>query len=690
MQPTRAPRRSARRADAEGSAQAHADGDRILSNPELVRFDWRTRAFLGLLLAFLTLGTALKLHGSSIGIWHDMLSTSDPDLASPDRGVLFGTPQSDRIDEWNIFTPAIVSQATVHPPFPITNSRWGAAQVPLVFKFPVRHWSMLVRPQFWAFFILDLERAYAFYWDVRAVLLIGGMFLLLMLLTGNDFWVSVLGAIWVFFSGFIQWWYSNQLLPETIGCLALLIVAGHYLLLSSRRWVIAVAGVTCLICALDFALALYPPYQVPLLYLGIVVGAASLGPRLRASRRNGPLGYPLARMGLVLSGVLVLLGLFYRDARESIQLMRATVYPGSRLVSGGDLTAAQVFGGFFGFFMRPEHFPVAWENVCEASNFLLLFPIPAAVLIWRWWEHRSTTAVEWSLLGYILVLLTWTMVGWPHWLAVGSGLGLSPPVRSLVGLGLASILLCCLFLAKSHEESPRRRGRLVVVGCFSAALLVYTLDFNRVTSGFAARSQMALVVLAGGAAGYLLMAPKRIAFAVCVLVPHIWSYGLVNPVAVGLGPILEAKVFQRMSQFVAEDPDARWVAYVEIASATLLKMAGAHVFNGINIIPPIEDLHVIDPEGRGMPVYNRYGYIALMPASDSAIGLSVVRKDLYEMHVDPKSDVWRDLGIRYIVLPGASTDPEFLAKTTLVQPLPRVWIYKLLDSGGPARDTPPP
>jgi hypothetical protein len=84
----------------------------------------------------------------------------------------------------------------------------------------------------------------------------------------------------------------------------------------------------------------------------------------------------------------------------------------------------------------------------------------------------------------------------------------------------------------------------------AAALLVYALDFNRITSGFATLGEIALVVLVGGAAGYLLLARKRAAFALCVLVPHIWSYGLVNPVAVGLAAMLDSRLFQELSRVV--------------------------------------------------------------------------------------------------------------------------------------------
>lgn len=640
----------------------------------LIRFDRKTLVFLGSLFLILALATAFKVHGSSVGVWHRLLDTQ---YRSPDDGVLFGTPKDIRMDEWNIFTLAIVSQAMVRPSFPVINPGWGPAQVPLIFKFPVRHWSMFVRPQFWGFFVLDLERAFAFYWNVQGVFAVGGVFLLLMLLTENHFGVSVLGSAWMFFSGFIQWWYSNQLLPVLIGCAALVIVAAHYLALSPRRSAIGVSAVVLFACSLNFALGLYPPYQVPLVYLGIAVVAGSIGPRIRAGLGRSHLAFRAGCGGLALVGIAVLLVVFYREARPAIELMRATIYPGLRLVTGGDRTLARLFGGVFGFFMTERRIPQGWISVCEASNFVLLFPIPVAALIWRAWRRRSVTAVEWSLIVYLLAFVSWITVGWPRWLATASAVGLAQPIRAVLGLGLGSILLCCVFLAKSGADIPSSLGRrLVLAAVLGALFLVYALSFNWETEGFATSNEIGLVVLAGAAAAYFLLARGRLAFAACLLVPHVWSYALVNPVAVGLGPVLESPAFQQVSRLVAQDPDARWVAYTNIAVADLLKAAGARVFSGMNIIPPMEDLRAIDPQGAGLSTYNRYGYMVLLPRQGPDVEFTYVSRDLYTMAIDPKGDIWHRLGIRYVVLPSASTDPEFIAKTTLVEPPPGVWIYK--------------
>ncbi len=645
------------------------------AEPVLILFDRKVLIFFCVLAVLLALGTVFRLHGSSIGMWNRQF----PDR-SPNAGVLLGTPKLVRVDEWAFTTPAFVSQARSRPPFAPVNARWGPAKAPLIMNMPVRHWSMLARPQYWGFLLLDLERAFAFYWNMKAFLLLGGLFLLLMLLTGSDFGVSLFGTTWVFFSGFMQWWYSTPaMLPEMVGCVALLLVAAHYLALSSRRWVIGVSALVFSLFLLDAVLSLYPPFQMPLFYLGIAILAGSLGPRLAARPPRDHLAFRAGCAVLAISAVALLLVLYYRDAKQAIDLMRGTVYPGSRTSSGGGVTLAQVFGGLYGFFMSEANFPRKWFNVCESSNFVLLFPVPVAALLWWAWRRQRVTAVEWSLIAYLVLVLSWMTLGWPHPVAVATGFGLSQGTRSLLGLGLASILLCCIFLAKTRFNLPGGLGpRLVVATSLLAILLLFALDFNRATNGFATGDQIALVTLLAGAAGYLLLTRRRIAFAACILVPSVWSYGLVNPLGVGLGPILDTRLFQQVSPVVRKDPDARWAVYGNYVFADFIKAAGAQVFNGTKVVPPLDDFRVIDPKSTATAIYNRYAHIALIAKQGADVHFALLHGDFYTMEIDPKNDVWRQLGIEYVALPFEATDRDYLGKTALVLALPDIglWVYK--------------
>jgi len=51
---------------------------------------------------------------------------------------------------------------------------------------------------------------------------------------------------------------------------------------------------------------------------------------------------------------------------------------------------------------------------------------------------------------------------------------------------------------------------------------------------------------------------------------------------------------------------------------------------------------------------------------------------MYAIAIDPKSELWRRLGVRYVALPFAASDPELVAASELVLRLPELglWIYE--------------
>jgi hypothetical protein len=671
-------RKATRKGEARGSS---APPKKQKSQPtveaSLINFDQKTKIFLACLLAFLVAGTALKLHGSAIGMWNSVMAGTNAD-----PGTLWGTPKLIRMDEYSFATPMIVSQANARPSFPVVNPSFGPGEVPLIIDMPARHWSMLARPQFWGFFLLDLERGFAFYWNIKAVLLLGGVFLLLMLLTQNDFTISLLGALWVFFSGFMQWWYSgNSMPPDMLGCLALIVVAVHYIALSDVRWKIAVAAVIFVVCGLNFALHFYPPLQVPLFYLGIAIIAGSLVPRIvKGPEVRRDFGYRAAVGFSAVIAVALLLLIYYRDALTAIHLMQNTTYPGDRILTGGDVSFAQLFSGFYGFFMSEPRFPLVWKNVCEASSFVLLFPIPLIVLLWRRWSRKEAlTGIEWSLAAYLAFVSLWMTVGFPRIIAVLSGFSRTHEGRPFIGLGPASIILCCLFLSRSKTRlSLSLRTTLIVSSILAASLALFSWDFNGVTNGFATPIEVALVIVLTTVAGYLLLARKRALFMACVLVPNVWAHGLINPVATGLSPLIGTPMYHEVSRIAANDPDGEWAVYGNYWFANLFKAAGAKVFNGTNYTPPLEKLRLLDPSSSAMPSYNRFASIELFPTISPVISFNLRAPDLYTIAIDPKSDIWAKFGVRYISLPMQATDPQFLQHHSLIAsfPAPGLWFYR--------------
>ena len=165
----------------------------------------RVRSWLWpVIIASFALCVFFKLNGSSIGIWTEILN----DLTKP-KGLLLFTPRPSRADEWHGWTPAALSQARQTPPFPIENLSLGGARTPLIMSVPVRHYTAFFRPHLWGFFVFDFERGFSFFWcfKILALLLASAWFLRQLGVRHRA--VLLFGTLWIFFSGFIQWWFSS-------------------------------------------------------------------------------------------------------------------------------------------------------------------------------------------------------------------------------------------------------------------------------------------------------------------------------------------------------------------------------------------------------------------------------------------------------------------------------------------------
>lgn len=103
--------------------------------------------------------TLLKVHGSSIGIYHRLLHGSE----AHDPNLLYGKPQPIRSDEWLGSTQFTIRQEKIG--FPAYDDGLGSGRdVTKHPDNPTKDWVTLFRPHNWSFFVMPLENAFAFRW----------------------------------------------------------------------------------------------------------------------------------------------------------------------------------------------------------------------------------------------------------------------------------------------------------------------------------------------------------------------------------------------------------------------------------------------------------------------------------------------------------------------------------------------
>ena len=409
-----------------------------------------------------------------------------------------------------------------------------------------------------------------------------------------------------------------------------------------------------------FATSFYPPWQVPLayLYLAIFAGLILSKKEFRIIKEK----WKFRAIVLSLTGLLLMFFFYHywQLIKETVDLIMNTSYPGKRSTNGGDLVDGKLFSEFFGIYLADNHFPAQWLNICEASSFIMFFPVIFYVLIYNWIKSIKPDRLLLLLSGYIIVILIWIILGFPGFLSKISLLSMSPVYRTLPVLGVANCILLIVFLG-SLSPNPKIKfswiEAIVLAIAFFILLKIITTNINNATGKFFSNETFTVSLLF--TVVYLLIRYSYIKYATPVVAIILLAITIPNfkihPVTKGLSPILENPVVISTKEIQAKDPNARWAVFGNQAISNLLKVNGINVFNGVKVVPQLKDMAVLDPSGKNKFIYNRYAHINLISLVDGkdSVGFklneNIVVNDNYSIFMDPCSPRLNQLGLKYFI-----------------------------------------
>jgi hypothetical protein len=611
------------------------------------------------------LAVVLDLNGSSVAMVGRF--TDDPDIVA-------GTPQPIRSDEAIVSTPALVGN--VRRGLPVT-TRIGLTDTYLPATgvgIPSKHWTEVFKPRDWAFFVLPLPRAFAWFWWFPLLTgLIGAYGLLLVV--SRHVTTSVTLAVLLGASPHTAWW--SQVPASVLGFLAgaaacVLVGLRAPSFLRAALWGIAAAYLT-----MAAFLVLYPPWQVSvgLVCAGLVAGLA-IDERHRLRRLAAVLAVTLA-----LSFVAV--GVWLTSSGDAIRATASTIYPGHRMSEAGGGVAAWFFATPSTLWTDGSGSPLplgvseavdgrpAYTNASELAS--AWFPLPLALACGvvvllsalrvsrgagprvsgpRDPTWRGTGAVAASS----VVLVTLLLLGWALVPQAGV-LGLAmltrvPGYRATLALGLASALLVALTVRVVKESGiPRAGAWLLWAGALgSAALMLWgtlAAGWVRGRPDWAEVAGVALVLCLGLAA-LVVWAHKRVAGLLAgavVIALTSACYGLVNPLYRGLGPLGNDPLVSRLDAERRAGAQTAVVFGEDTRVAALATASGLEMVSGVTVYPQKQvwqRLGVTDPN-----LWNNYAkYLwKAVPGQDVPVRVVVVQGTLRRMLVDPCSGPVRALDI---------------------------------------------
>ncbi|SFE01272.1 DUF7657 domain-containing protein [Spirosoma endophyticum] len=629
-----------------------------LSDPEcpfeLIRFDKRVKITLGAFVALFVLFVLFKWHYVSLPMWNTLL----PDGSPATRGLVAGTPKRIRMDDYAVGAPWILSNALNG--YPLENEAIGGLKSPML-TVPVKHPVAFFKIGSWGMFLPDLDRAYAWMYDTSPFVLLVGAFLFFLLVTRNDYWLSLTGTLTLLLSsGTVRWSFIPA---NMIGYSCAAFVAAVYLLYERKPLRLAIAALLLvwLVCA--YALILYPPYQLPMAYL---FGLALVGYVINNRRNLFPLKSVLLKIGL-LAGAAVLAGLmlapFFSDIQETLKAVTSTVYPGQRSETGGTGFIANWYSEYYSWFFSDEVFPKSWLNICELSHYLNFAPVIIPLTGVLFVLNRK---VDWMLVAvsvFVLFMWVWIEVGFGQGLAKASLMSMVPTRRAQIPMGVGGIVLLILYLnaiknstiRDTYKHVPVWGNVLAIVGVIG--FVVYTAYVNvNDSDGLIKPYQTFVPVVFFSLLNILLIFTLPIRYRASIFCAGLLIFLLpnlkANPLSKGVSPITENAFYKTVRQLVEQDPQARWLVNGNQFITYMVTATGAKQITGVKYLPDRKHIFsVLDPQMKRDSAYNRYAHVTNQSYIDGKDSVILVNQyeDGYVIAMDPCSPRMKKLNVKYQV-----------------------------------------
>lgn len=592
------------------------------------------------------LGLAGQLHLSSLEMWNAYL----PD-ANVEKSTLLGSPLAIRSDEWVTQSPWILSQWQAEKPLEAGSYPEGMLWLVAAPSFDI---TMLAQPKFWGSLLFDIERSFSWMWIYKSLGLLCAMFFLFFTLTRNRFY-SVIGAFLIYGTSSTQWWFSSNL-PEILLGFAVATTSLLKISTAGKLSHICLFAALFWISAASILMHPYPPFIVPLFYVGLIVTiliiCQSDRHQLRQNLVYKMVGLSVAMLALVAFGLYL-----YINNQPAIELVSNTVYPGQRISTGGEVTTSRFFAAFFEFWRStPESFPLEMVNASESSAsipFWLLFA-PICIALWKQKPYLELVLV------FFAICMTYYMLrGISEPLALWSLMSFVPGTRLVVALGIVSILVFVLLAARieSNPEQPPSRALtisaplLTLIFLLSLGLHLQSLDdFYTLTRILASAFTLSILT-------YGLLRSSRELVSICTLLLITPSLS-VNPISSGLEPLLDKPVFQTARE--VSSTDSKWLVNGDGAYAQAFVANGFTVLFGQQYVPDLKVYEIIDPESANINVWNRYARINVLDSTTSTPEFELIQGDNFSINMDLCSPLIRKIGVTHIASQSNLTNKQCL------------------------------
>jgi len=590
-----------------------------------------------------TLFIFFRLHSSSIGMYHKYFygDKKDPNL-------IFSQPRAIRSDEWLVWTPKLIS--SVKNNFYPINQNIGFEENFVAQGFPVKHWRVIFHPNQWFFFFLPLEQAFSANWWFLSVLMILGVYFLFLILTKNIF-LSIFSSLVFFFTPFNQWWSYLMSIYLSYGSFILIF---FILILREKKLfkrIFYLFGITYFL--LCFAFIQYPPFQVAVFYVIFFLALGLFIKNIKQFTKNDYLFFIFFFFFVFLASVFTL-GKFYFEVKDVIEVVRNTVYPGKRFVADGQGSILHLLNGFYNLQLVSDLKGSAiYTNQSEASNFFLLSFFALPLYFWIAFNQIKNKKIDWLFLGLniiFLVLLFWYLFPLSKILSKFSLFYLVPKKRVVIGIGICAYILMFYFLILKVKKDSFYSYLSIFLSFLTFFINLYLGFYFKYNYPVFIQNTYKIISISllSGLLLYLLLAQHKKIFLILFFLFSFYSTYKVNPLYIGLDPILNTPLAKEIKKIAKETNNQYFfVNYGSIVLEDYPQANGAKSLSGVYYYPQFEWLKKLDPQKKYENIYNRYAHTNFFYNPEIKDKFVLWGGDNYGVNINPCDRFFIDMKAKY-------------------------------------------
>lgn len=610
-------------------------------------FDKRYK-ILGLLFFILVL---LDINFSSIHMWNKLVFNFN-------HAFIIGKARGVRSDEWAVNLPLQMSQVYNH--FATYNHlpRYSGLNT-IIAQFQAG-WNIenIGRPINWGFLFLGKSRGLSWYWSLKLILLFLSSIEFIFLLTQNKK-LALTGAYIITYAPGVQWWFSNYI-PELITSFQFIIVFLALMLKTHDFRIKFLYTIGLTIFSIGFVFVIYPPWQIPLLYLILAFIFIIF-------RQNKIIKIDLILCSIVLLINIICLIHFYWISHSDISLMANTVFPGHRRSQSGGVNIVGLMdylNNIFTPFMDPNYL-----NSCELSNFWIMFPVLPFICFIIPSKNRETyfnLILYYNIFLIIFMLIPNLATDYIYNITLFSYV---TGHRLLIISGLLNTYLLLLFIAKFNSKSKA----YCVINIFTWLYVSIWLFGSNIYQSMHLYLYLS-IFLACIIIHLILINHKKFAIMLLLLLTFVTGQ-TINPITFGTGDLYNSKLSHTISEIRKQDPTAIWVSVGPNSSlmGEYILSQGLYSFNNTKFYPDFKVWNKLDKEHKYIDIYNRYSYVNMNLVNEGT-SFQLLQADLIILNLN-NSDLIKNTDIKYIL----SNQPISLNnKIKLIDTIDGKYIYKII------------